>query len=212
MSCPICEKRNASRFCPARGETICAVCCGTEREVTIDCPSDCPYLIRARQSDEAHSKPLAPKELPFPDVRIPAGLLEIQQPLVTNLAVSLLAFSRPHRALHDPDAAVALGALGETYRTLDSGLYYEKPPEGGPARALYAHLTESLAMLKKQVSERGGLAPFKDSDVYYVLVFLARLLRQRTGGRPKSRAFLDYLGAQFPQDATAQEAPRIIMP
>ncbi len=212
MSCPICEKRNPSRFCPARSETICAVCCGTEREVSIDCPSDCPYLLRARQSDAAHPEPIAPKDLPFPDVRIPAGLLKLQQPLVTGLALSVLAFSREHRILQDPDVAVALGALAETYRTLDSGLYYEKPPEGGPARALYGHLAESLAGLKKQQEARSGLAPFKDSDVYHVLVFLARLVRLRTSGRPKSRAFLDYLAAQFPQGAAVPEAPRIIMP
>ena len=40
MSCPICEKRPPKRFCPAKGEKICAVCCGREREVTIDCPPD----------------------------------------------------------------------------------------------------------------------------------------------------------------------------
>ncbi len=49
MSCPICEKRKAARFCPAKGEKICAVCCGTEREVTIDCPSDCAYLLAAHR-------------------------------------------------------------------------------------------------------------------------------------------------------------------
>ena len=37
MTCPICENRKAARFCPAKGENICAVCCGTEREVTISC-------------------------------------------------------------------------------------------------------------------------------------------------------------------------------
>ena len=41
MSCPICEKRPAKRFCPAKGEKICAICCGEGREVTIDCPMDC---------------------------------------------------------------------------------------------------------------------------------------------------------------------------
>src|SRR2546422_5223162 len=49
MICPICHKRKAKRFCPARGDSICSVCCGTEREVTIDCPSDCPHLIASRQ-------------------------------------------------------------------------------------------------------------------------------------------------------------------
>src|SRR3989442_2247168 len=45
VSCPIFEKRKPGRFCPAKGEKICAVCCGTEREVTLDCPADCAYLL-----------------------------------------------------------------------------------------------------------------------------------------------------------------------
>src|SRR6185437_3901085 len=49
VSCPICEKRKPKRFCPAKGEKICAICCGTYREVTIDCPVDCPHLIAARR-------------------------------------------------------------------------------------------------------------------------------------------------------------------
>jgi cytidylate kinase len=28
MSCAICEKRPPKRFCPAKGEKICAICCG----------------------------------------------------------------------------------------------------------------------------------------------------------------------------------------
>ena len=45
--CAICGKRRPERFCPAKGEKICAPCCGKEREVTLDCPSDCAYLISA---------------------------------------------------------------------------------------------------------------------------------------------------------------------
>ncbi|MFQ5818139.1 MAG: hypothetical protein ACE5H2_09340, partial [Terriglobia bacterium] len=63
-SCPICQTRRAKRFCPGlstsrwagpatgeagTGESICAPCCGAEREVTIDCPSTCSYLIAARR-------------------------------------------------------------------------------------------------------------------------------------------------------------------
>ena len=44
MRCPICQTRPAKRQCPARGDMICAVCCGTKRLVEIRCPSDCGYL------------------------------------------------------------------------------------------------------------------------------------------------------------------------
>lgn len=43
--CGICEKRLAKRFRAAKGEKICVICCGEGREMTIDCPVDCSYLV-----------------------------------------------------------------------------------------------------------------------------------------------------------------------
>ena len=48
LSCAICEIRKEKRFCPAVHGRICPQCCGEQREVTLDCPSDCPYLQQAR--------------------------------------------------------------------------------------------------------------------------------------------------------------------
>ena len=49
MKCPLCENRKAKRFCPAKAVEICPVCCGTKREVEIDCPSNCVYLHEGRE-------------------------------------------------------------------------------------------------------------------------------------------------------------------
>ena len=50
-----------------------------------------------------------------------------------------------------------------------------------------------------------------------VLVFLVRLAQARTSGRPRSRALIDSLFAQFPEKESLIETPenapsRIIMP
>ena len=59
MPCALCRTRKEKRFCPAVHDRICAVCCGTEREVSLDCPGDCPYLQQAR----THEKPRSVQEL-----------------------------------------------------------------------------------------------------------------------------------------------------
>src|SRR2546429_6036822 len=41
---------------PAKGETICAICCGTGREVTIDCAPDCPHLAAAHRYEDEHPR------------------------------------------------------------------------------------------------------------------------------------------------------------
>ena len=60
-TCPLCSARSGKRFCPAKDAEICAVCCGTKREIEIDCPSSCAYL-KASRSYEA-DKPLIDQEL-----------------------------------------------------------------------------------------------------------------------------------------------------
>ena len=212
MACPICQKRKPERLCPAKGETICAVCCGTEREVTIDCPSDCTYLHRARRQDAANQKPIAWKDMPMGDVRIPPDLVEERRDLVAGLSLSLLEFTQQNPSTNDADAAAAFAALAETYRTLTSGLYYEKPPEGGLQRALYGHLTQLLEKFKKDSAEAAGFPAIKDSEVFPILVFFLRFNKARANARPRSRAFLDFLRSQFPQTAAAAEPPRIVLP
>jgi hypothetical protein len=213
MSCPICERRKPARFCPARGDTICSICCGTEREVTLDCPHDCLYLIRARQQEEEHRKPPPPAEMPLSEIELPTGVLDVNHPLVTAMATTILALADQAPGLSDADVAAALRPLAEAYRTLTSGLYYEKPPEGGPARELYGRLREAVQALRKEQLARAALPVVKDSDALYITIFLARVLRARSNGRPRCRAFLDFLRAQFPQAAPAErESSRIIVP
>lgn len=213
MSCPICEKRKAQRFCPAKGEAICTVCCGREREVTIDCPSDCPHLTAARRYEVEHPRETAPGELPFPDVEISPHFIHERQPLVSGLGFTILKFARGNAALADGDVLAAVQALAETYRTLGSGIYYEKPPDALLPQALYGALGEFLQEVKKQEAERAGFPSVKDSEIFQLLVFLLRVGKHRTNGRPKSRAFLDFLRAQYPKSAEIEkEAPRIVMP
>jgi hypothetical protein len=212
MLCPICANRKPQRFCPAKGETICAVCCGTEREVTIDCPSDCTYLQRARRQDAANRKPMSWKDLPLSDVRIPPDFVDEHRELIAALSLSLLEFARHNAVLHDADVAEALAALAGTYRTLTSGLYYENPPAGGIPRALYSHIAQFLEKLKKERAEAAGFPAVKDSEIFHMLVFFLRFEKSFTTGRPRSRAFLDYVREHFPSAKEAEDAPRIVLP
>ncbi len=213
MICPICNKRPAKRFCPAKGEKICAICCGTEREVTIDCPPDCPYLISARRYENEHRKPITAEQVPYREVQFPADLVQERSDVVSGMGLTILKFAAENKALDDSGAMEALGALAETYRTLGTGIYYEKPPDAPVARALYAELSQFLQDFKKQESERTGFSSLKDSQIFYLLIFLLRVARLETHPRPRSRAFLDFLRAQFPRTTeTEKEVSRIVMP
>jgi hypothetical protein len=211
--CPICGRRKAERFCPARGDSICSVCCGREREVTIDCHSDCSYLISARRYEAEHRKPHEPGELPFPGVNVSYAAVNNHLPLVSAIAAAVVGFSRENRELRDADGLAALQSQVEAFRTLDSGLYYENPPPGALAGALYRELSKALAPFQRGDPAAGGQPRVKLSEIAAILVFLLRLGKVESSPRPRSRAFLDFLRKSFPSAARAQqEASRIIVP
>ncbi len=212
MSCPICDKRKAARFCPAKGEKICAVCCGTEREVTIDCPSDCSFLVSAHRYEDEHRRSL-PADTLLLDEKIPQDIVYTHQQLMAALAFSIAKFCAVQPAAVDADVLVAIQALAQTYKTLSSGIIYEKPPDALLPRELYAALIALLSELRKYQAEHASSAGLKDSELFYLLVFLYRMGLLRTNGRPRSRRFIEFLRGQFPQSPELKrEASRIIVP
>ena len=212
MTCSICEKRKAERFCPAKAEKICAICCGREREVTIDCPSDCTYLISAHRYESEHPRDI-PADTPLLDETIPHDVVHTRQQLMAALAFSIAKFCGAQPSAVDNDILAALEALAQTYKTLSSGLIYEKPPQALVPGELYAALMAFIDEIKKQQAERATSASFKDTEIFYLLVFLYRMGLLRTNGRPRSRLFIEFLRGQFPEaPELKREESRIIMP
>lgn len=212
VSCPICEKRKAARFCPAKGEKICAVCCGTEREITIDCPADCSYLVAAHRYESEHQRSI-PADTPLLEEKIPQDIVYTHQQLMAALAFSVAKFCAVQPGAVDSDVLSALQALAQTYKTLSSGIIYEKLPDALLPRELYGAITAFLAEVKKQQAERTASASLKDTEIFYLLVFLYRMGLLRTNGRPRSRRFIEFLRRQFPQaPEVKREESRIIVP
>src|SRR5215472_15830654 len=126
MKCKICNTRKPRRYCPGVGGDICSICCGSEREVTVDCPLDCAYLVEARQHENPPVVSAGP--LPNQDVRISEEFLRDHEPLLIFLGAKLLEASMATAGAVDSDVQEALETLIRTYRTLESGLYYETRP------------------------------------------------------------------------------------
>jgi hypothetical protein len=212
LNCPICEKRKTARSCPAKGEKICAVCCGTEREVTISCPPECAYLISAHRYEDEHKRTL-PEDTPFLDERIPQEILHTHQQLMAALAFQAAKFASNEASTADSDVLAALAALAATYKTLQSGLLYEKVPGIPVQRDLYLALSQFLNEIKQKAAENGHSAALKDAAIFQVIIFLYRMGLLRSNGRPRSRRFIEFLRGQFPQaEELKREEPRIIVP
>ena len=212
MTCPICQKRKPGRFCPAKAEKICAVCCGTEREITIDCPADCAYLIAAHRYENDHPRAL-PADTPLLDVRINSDTIQIHGRFLSAIAFTIAKFSATQPSATDPDVLSSLRALADTYKTLVAGIVYEQPPAPLLQRELYDVLSAFLTEAKQNTSQGPAFGPIRDSEIFQLLVFLFRMGLLRTNGRPRSRRFIEFLRGQFPGAQELQrEQSRIIVP
>ena len=218
MSCALCETRNEKRFGPALHDRLCGQCCGEARETTIDCPSDCVYLQQARE----HEKPRSGEELDaaalFPQVEVPRQFVYEHEHLLVGLSFALAKSARADHSLNDQDVIAALTAAARTYETLaNSGLHYQVSPGGLGQQAILAEVEKTLKEYREIEQKHRGFSSLRDSDVLRAMVFLVRMAHARTSGRPKSRALIDSLFAQFPEKESVIETPesapsRIIVP
>jgi hypothetical protein len=218
LSCAICEIRKEKRFCPAVHGRICPQCCGEQREVSLDCPSDCPYLVQARE----HEKPRSAGQIDaaglFLEIEVSDQFLYEKEHLLMGLTYALAKAARADRSLHDQDLIAALSTLVQSYqRRINSGLHYEQPLTADSQRRAAREVENMVAEYREAEQKHTGFSTLRDSEVLKALVFLVRLAHGRTSGRPKSRAFVDFLFAQFPQPNSALLTPpeagsRLILP
>ena len=208
MSCAICEKRKEKRFCPAIHGRICPQCCGEQREVTLDCPSGCVYLQQAREHEKQRSiGDMNPADL-FVQVEVEDLFLYQHEHLLMGLTFALSKSVRADRSLNDPDLIAALTALTKTWETLvNSGLHYENPIASPAQHAVVAEVQDMVKEYREAEQKHVGYVQLRDSEVLRALVFLVRMAHGRTSGRPKSRAFVDFLLAQFPEKPSGIAAP-----
>jgi hypothetical protein len=217
LACAICNKRKEKRFCPAVHGRICPQCCGEQREVTLDCPSECVYLQQAREHEKPRSIEQLDQSALFPKIEIGQQFLYEQEHLILGLSYALAKSAQADRGIRDSDLISVLSALAKNYETLaGSGLHYEVPVTNLAHQAVASEVQKMVKEYREAEQKHVGYTRLHDSDVLRALVFLLRMAYTRTSVRPKSRAFVDFLFRQFPEPKSSiagpEESNRIIVP
>lgn len=153
----------------------------------------------------------------FPKVEIPDRFLYEQEHLILGLSYALAKSAWSDRGVRDSDLISAIASLARSYETLtSSGLVYEAPVTSLAHQAIAAEVQKMVKEYREAEQKHLGYTKLRDADVLKALVFLLRMGMMRTSGRPKSRAFLDFLYRQFPEKEFAvigaDEGSRIIVP
>jgi hypothetical protein len=159
MQCPVCNQRKAKRACPALGQQICAVCCGTKRLVEINCPPDCGYLSASR----THPPAVVQRQHDL-DRAMLLPLLQGLSERQARLFLMLAAVASRHQPevlqrVVDDDIAQAAGALAATLETAGRGIVYEHQP----ASLVASRLLAELKTVVDEVVKNAGSAVERDA-------------------------------------------------
>jgi hypothetical protein len=191
------------------GGDICSICCGTGREVTVSCPFECEYLQEARKHEEPAQ--VNQTDPPNADIHVTETALEENEEFVAFVSQRLIQAALSVPGIVDFDAREALDALIRTWRTLQSGIYYETLPQSRPAVHLYRAIRESVEEFRREETAAGN-SKTRDSTVLLALVFLQRLELDRNNGRQRGRAFLNLLWEFYGAPPTEPSASSLILP
>ena len=203
-ACPLCRQRKGKRACPAKGVEICSQCCGTKRQVEIDCPPYCVYLQRGHavgwEGKEGERRRDARRLAPHIE-----SLSEEQSQVFFLALVGLTGIRRARRDLEDRVLLQAVTALRKTAETRERGILYEHQAEDVRAQALL----HDLAGIFESKDEEGSPVSPDDRDLLAALRALESCLidTAREGAGPT--AFVETAARVAPQlGAAVRERPR----
>jgi hypothetical protein len=149
--------------------------------------------------------PLPEKDIPNVDIELKETFPQEHEHEVLALTLALARAMDQEKAV-DLDAREAMESLIRTYRTLQSGLIYENRPQNPYAAGIQERLVKAIEELRKSIAEESGMETLRDKDVLGTLVLMQRLEIQHNNGRPRGRAFFDFLRRHFP------ESPAMVQP
>jgi hypothetical protein len=210
VTCPLCNKRPAKRFCPSLGKQICTVCCATKRLVEINCTEDCRYL----ESAQRHPAAAVKKQIDA-DVTVlmgTIGRMSEQQLQLFFLLQSMVLSYKPEglARLSDADVALAAGAIASSLETASKGVIFEASTGSVVAEGL----RRALRPLIDEVTKSGGARV--EREVAAVLRGMERAARHEGALIPEGETtYLELVTRVFqqrPQKAPEPAKPLIVLP
>ena len=185
--------------------------------MTLDCPSECPYLQQARQHEKPREFGETPPAETFPAIAVREEFLSEHEVLIAGILHTLGKVTRADRKLHDRDLIGSLANMAQSYQTLiASGLVYQEALPNPVQQAIIGVLQQLFQEFRDVEKKHRGYTTLKDGDVLLALVFILRLIHMHGSGRPLARGFIDFLHERFPEAQPTLdgegEPSRIIMP
>ena len=166
--------------------------------------------MESRESDYQRREGLDPKNFPYKEVRIDDNFLRGHAGLLVTCGREVLAGAEETAGAVDEDLRQALDGLARSYKTRESGLYYDSKPDSTFARRVFDYAEQAVKDFREEEARSAGFSRTRDADLMKVWVFLYRMAIDRDNGRPRGKAFLDFLRLHF--KTRTEEQPALIVP
>ena len=189
------------------------MCCATKRLAEIRCPSDCTYLVTARDHPPAAVVRQHQRDVSYV-MRFMRDLNARQSELFVMVATFLVSYKpQALQPLIDDDVVETADALASTFETSTRGVIYEHSPASLAAQRLAAALKP---VVLKAGGPAGGTAFERDAAVV-LRRFTAAAGEVRDPTSANRAAFLELLGRviRAPRedaDIAPPEPARLIVP
>jgi hypothetical protein len=214
MKCVVCGKRKAKRICPAKGASICPLCCGEKRVLELDCPETCEYLKTGREHESAEfSKKLRSQDKLKQEKS--RRILSEYQDVVAHLEYIIAQQRLLSRHLSDKDVSSALNILLDAYRTEDKGILYEKNSDDLRVEALRLELRDVIEAYRNPdaENEHGIVDPERSrlslQNAIECLEFLQSMIDVYSKDPRSAGSYVDFLARMTPKRETTSS---IIVP
>lgn len=140
-------------------------------------------------------------QMPNPDVHISEGFLAQHEVLLAFVAIAVYEGALLNRVATDRDVREALESKIQKLKGAQSGLIVESQTVNPYAAAMVDQVEKRIGEVRAREIEANGNTTITDEMLLKVLVFLQRLEYSHNNGRPKCRAFLDFLAGFYAPEA-----------
>lgn len=148
MKCILCEKRKPKRYCPAKRASICPVCCGEKRGVTINCPLDCQYYVEGQKH---HQQKIMQQRIKKEGTRSyvrKAELYKHNPELFAQLEKGFVTIFREDKSLTTKDLVSGLDLAYKTLETEKKGVIYQHHSGNKYADEISEHVLGIVSQFK----------------------------------------------------------------
>lgn len=152
MKCILCNSRKAKRYCPAKRDEICPICCGEKRGVEIDCPLDCRYFIEGQKH---HQQKVMKQRIRKDGAQayVRRAQLYSQNPeLYAQIEITIAETFGMNKRLRDEDLASALKLVADTLETEQKGILYKHSSDNRYAN----EISDKVMLLLRNFIDRVG--------------------------------------------------------